>query len=264
MGNNRAGSPSPPRSGVPYCIVFVLLFWWMSAIFVRRASGISALAWDCGLRAVFGAAELYLFVKDFQKGTWTDVIHFRHFKEGLLPGAGLFLVMLFELLVLVTALVSDKVNVDMDIDITAQSLFLSLFLKPLATGFWEEMTFRGLLLEGYFSSESRTWKTRLGYAVLSFAIFGLLHTFEYTDVSLKLFRFLVTGAAGFIFAAMYLYSRNLLCCMLLHFIYNVFARVVSVNSVWYVLTLVVLIAIAFIIAIVYVIKEPLDERMKEE
>lgn len=261
MRNERIGSPSIPRSGIPYCIVFFLLFWWMSAIFLQRASGTSFLARDCGLRALFGAAELYLFVKDFQKGSWTNVLHFRNFKEGMLPGAGLFLVMLFELLVLAAALVNGTFNVGAGI--TAQYLFLDWFLKPFTTGFWEEMTFRGFLLEGYFSSENRASKTRLGYAVLSFVLFGLPHAIEYSSIPMALFRFLITGATGFIFAAMYLYSHNLLCCMLLHFIYGVLARVVSVNSVWYVLTLVVLVAIAFIIAMVFIFKEPINERTEE-
>ena len=261
MRNERTDSLSPPRSGVPYCIIFFLLFWWMSAIFLQHASGTSFLVRDCALRALFGAAELYLFVKDFKKGSWSNVLHFRHFKEGMLPGAGLFLVMLFELLVLAAALVGGTFNVGAGI--TAQYLFLDQFLKPVTTGFWEEMTFRGFLLEGYFSSENRTWKTRLGYAVLSFVLFGLPHAMEYSSVPLALFRFLITGATGFVFAAMYLYSHNLLCCMLLHFIYGVFAAAVSVNSVWYVLTLVILIALAFLIATVFIFKEPVNERTEE-
>ena len=62
---------------------------------------------------------------------------------------------------------------------------------------------------------------------------------------------------------MYLYSHNLLSCMLLHFIYDVSAHLVSSDSVWYCLTTAALIAFAFVIAFLYVIKEPIDERTEK-
>ena len=55
-------------------------------------------------------------------------------------------------------------------------LFIShLLLQQITTGFYEEIAFRGLFLEGYFQQENRDWKRRLLYASSSFILFGFAH-----------------------------------------------------------------------------------------
>lgn len=265
-------TPSTRHNGVIYCVVFHLLFWWVATTFVQRTSGVMGFVWDSVERAVFGAAALCLLTKDFQKGKWTDVIHFRNFKEGILAGSAFFLTILFFGVQLTMATGSF-------VETTAPILFAHLFLQQITTGFWEELVFRGFVLESYFSSENRTRKARIGYAFLSAALFGLVHTIiiEGSRVTLSLDSFLVTGILGFALAAVYLYSHNLLAAMVWHFVYDIFANASKYtaelndsmaamlwksghnNTVFY-----IILGLIFAGALVCLIKEPIDQGMEKE
>lgn len=51
-------------------------------------------------------------------------------------------------------------------------------LQQLITGFWEELTFRAFIVEGYYARGERSRKRRIKYAILSFVIFGTAHAVE--------------------------------------------------------------------------------------
>lgn len=176
-------------------------------------------------RAVFGLAELAVFVKLFHKEKWTNVIHFKHFKDGLRAGSGL---------VVYTAVIAVVVAVGAVslIDTTFAILFSCLICQQMTTGFWEELTFRAFLLEGYFQRERRSRLCRFAYAGISFLIFGLIHAIECDNFGDAAVRLLTTGAYGFVFAAVYLYSHNILVSMLLHFVYDIAANFPQFVAVW--------------------------------
>lgn len=94
-----------------------------------------------------------------------------------------------------------------------------IILQQITTGFYEEVVFRGLVLEGYFEQKNRDWKRRILYASLSFGLFGLIHIFDG-----NLYTFVFTGIVGFSFATIYLKSRNILIPMILHFVYDIIAN----------------------------------------
>ena len=48
----------------------------------------------------------------------------------------------------------------------------------LATGLWEELTFRAFVCEGYYQGANATFKRRLLYAGISMVIFGIAHAVE--------------------------------------------------------------------------------------
>ncbi|MCI8410557.1 MAG: CPBP family intramembrane metalloprotease [Lachnospiraceae bacterium] len=111
--------------------------------------------------------------------------------------------------------------------------FSCLFLQQITTGFWEELTFRAFLIEGYWKRKNQNWNWRLFYATLSFIIFGMIHAIEYTDnIGDAIDVFISTGVMGFTFAAIYLYSHNILVPMLLHFVYDIFANMQSFIKEW--------------------------------
>lgn len=85
-------------------------------------------------------------------------------------------------------------------------------MQQITTGFFEEMTYRGLVLEGYFLQENKTLKPGLIYAFASFLLFGLAH------ISGGLYSFVFTGILGFSFAVIYLRFHNILIPMGLHFL----------------------------------------------
>lgn len=256
MEDNR---PAPSRGGV-FGSIWIFLAYLFTTIFLRAPfRGAAAFVVDSILRIVFGTAALLLFVKRFQKGKWTNVIHFRNFKAGLSAASGIVLLMLFSILQIAAVVRS--------VEISAQMVFADIFLLQITTGFWEEMVFRAYLMEGYYSglsAEERTWKQRLYYSVLSALIFGALHI-----PGGSLFLLVFCMGFGFICASAYLYSHNILVCMLLHFVYDVFANLkryavewdeTSLLFLWNNPIFLILTGIGCLIAAAYLIKEPVDEK----
>ena len=128
-------------------------------------------------------------------------------------------------------------------------------------------------MEGYYSAltpEERTWKKRLYYALLSACIFGALHMIgNSTPLSILVF----TGGFGFIMASAYLHSHNILACMLLHFSYDFFAHIPKYVTQWDEANWLArwdapirqtLLGIGVLIALVYIIKKPVDETKEKD
>lgn len=256
MEDNR---PAPGRGGVFDSILIDVAFTFAVFALAAPVHGLAFYFVDGILRIAFGTATLFLFVKRFQKEKWTNVIHFRNFKAGLSAAAGIVLLMLFLVLLIATGARS--------IEIPAQIIFGEIFLQQITTGFFEEMLFRAYLMEGYYSglsAEERTWGQRLYYSFLSALIFGAVHI-----NGGSLFLVVFSMGFGFICASAYLYSHNILVCMLLHFVYDVFAHCpkyvaewdeTNLLFLWYDPIFLILTGVGCLIAVVYLIKEPVDER----
>lgn len=255
MENN---SSAPPKGGVFGSILLFLVYALIAIPLRFPFRGTAAFfVVDSILRAGIGTIALYLFVKRFRKGKWTNVIHFRNFGAGLCAGSGILLMTLSLMFKIAAGAKS--------VEITPQMLLAHVFLQQLTTGFWEEMVFRAYLMEGYysaFSPDERTWKDRLYYAFLSAFIFGVIHVIEASE---PLFAWVFTGAIGFIFASAYLHSHNILACMLLHFVYDIFVNLESYVTEWDAanqlakwssLIFLPLLGVGVVIAVVYIIKKP--------
>ena len=98
-------------------------------------------------------------------------------------------------------------------------LFSRIFLQQITTGFYEELNYRVLILEGY-NYGKRTVGRKIVYALISFILFGLIHVVTGWNT----YRFLQTGTIGFALAVIYLNSGNIILPMILHFIYDIFAN----------------------------------------
>lgn len=251
--------------GILLCILFYICFLAVARIAKPHFDGADWYFFSSLQRIVFGVVELFIFIKIFHKDKWTDIINFTHFKDGL--GAGIGALLYTILLAIVIAIGTGAL-----INTTFAILFSCLICQQATTGFWEELTFRGFLLEGYFGKDKKNWPSRLAYAGISFLIFGLIHAIECDNFGDAVDRLIMTGIWGFVYAAVYLYSHNLLVPMLLHFIYDIPANFQQFVDVWneddplfcvlnnYVLTTAFVLMLIF--TLVFVIKKPVYEEDK--
>lgn len=177
-------------------------------------------------------------------------------KNALISSTGMIILIVFFVIYILIAAKSF-------VDTTFLTVISCLVFQQLTTSFYEELTYRAFLLEGYFYSEKKTWKTRLAYASLSFIIFGLAHAIECESFTVALEKFIITGIMGFVYASIYLYSHNILLPMILHFIYDIPANAMGFIDKWNHSTLFsimenyvysILFGIMFILSIIFVLK----------
>ena len=249
--------------GILLCILFYICFLAIARAVKPYLNGAGWYFFSSLQRTIFGLIELAIFVKIFHKNKWTDVINFRYFKSGIYAGSGLIL---YTVLLTIAIII----GIGSLIDTTFPILFSCLICQQATTGFWEELTFRAFMLEGYTNKNRRNWLCRLAYAGISFITFGLVHAIERDNLTDAIDIFITTGIFGFIFAAIYLYSHNILVPMLLHFIYDIAANSQQFIDVWkeesrlfnvlnnYVLT--AAFGLMLVISFVFVIKKPVYEQ----
>ena len=245
--------------GVGYCLVFATIFLILAKLLVPYFDGASWYIVSSIQRLLFGIVELSLFVKIFKKDKWTDVLHLKNFKHGLAASSVMFLEILF---VIVTYYF---IGAKSWIDTTVLTVVSCLFFQQITTGFWEELTFRAFVVEGYYQTENKTKRSRFVYAFISAVIFGMLHAVECDSISEALYRFVNTGISGFTFASVYLYSHNLLVVMLMHFVTNIFSNATifiaefNISTAFIVLNdyiYFVLLGAMLLTAVIYLCREP--------
>lgn len=249
------------ESGIIFCVIFSIIFKMIAQNLTPYFDGALWYIVSSIQRLLFGIIELLIFIKVYKK-SWTDVIHFRNFKNGLIASSVMFLIILFDI---VTYLV---IGAKSWLNTTVPIVFSCLFFQQITTGFWEELNFRAYVIEGYYTSKYKTKKTRFIYAFLSFAIFGILHAIECDSLSSALYSFITTGIWGFAFASIYLYSHNILVVMFMHFITNIFSNATNFVAEWDVSTAFiilndyiyfVLLGAMFLTAVIFLCKEPKEQ-----
>ena len=86
----------------------------------------------------------------------------------------------------------------------------------LAVGIFEEVLFRGIFMTAMLIQFGGTAKGRIFCVLLNGLVFGLIHL-----IGGDFLTVLFTGALGVGFAAAYVYSKNLLSCMVVHALWNI-------------------------------------------
>ena len=191
-------------------LIFILLEYFFAA-------GIIV---DSCLRIVFGIVALLLmkviyrerftrlFTEKISKSTWVCCIPF-------------FLYLAIEFLYLP---ISDHLTN------AYISYFLLAVVQQLATGFFEETASKGLVMSGMLSKWEHTTKGRIGMTFITGVLFGSLHILNVlfnNDIMFCLWNALYSSAFGVFVAAIYLYSKNITLCMVLHAVWDIVIRIPS-------------------------------------
>lgn len=198
-------------SGILWAIVVASVFVTISLFGIQFLSGTSWFVFSSILRFVFGFFILFI-VKKLYDTPIKKVLSIKGSKKALIAGSGFIIFLLYYLIVWCSGIKSIT-------GLTIGLLISRVILQQIATGFYEELNYRFLILEGYFYSVQNI-KNKLMYGFISFLLFGAVHVVN----GWSTYRFLQTGVIGFAFAVMYLKSRNIVVPMVLHFIYDVFAN----------------------------------------
>lgn len=201
-------------SGFIWHFIFTLPFVGLSLLFIEFTSGVTWFLISTALRIVFGLSILFVACKLFELKPG-EILSFKNGKCALLAGTGFFLFFLYFLV--------EAVSGFGEITGLTLGIFLTrVFLQQLTTGFYEEINYRFLLLEG-LKHTSNTVGIKLLYVFSSTVLFGLLHCVTGWDT----YRFLTTAAIGFAFAVIFVKSDNIVLPMILHFVYDLLVHITS-------------------------------------
>ena len=246
--------------GIIAALLFYIIFYPISAWINNNFDGAQGSMIKALQRMVFFIAELIFFVKLYKKDSIRSVLTVAQFRKALPAYVGMLVYVAFY--VVAYAVIGAKSWLNTTVPIVVSYL---LFVQ-LSTGLWEEMTFRAFVCEGYYQGEDSTFRRRLIYACISAVIFGILHALECDSSEQAIYRFIITGVWGFSFASVYFYSHNLLAAACIHFFTDIFLNISVFIKEWNesILFMIldnyvqwVMLAVIFIVAVVFLRKEPL-------
>lgn len=171
-------------------------------------------------RLIFGVLQLWIFVKLFDKKNWKNVINTHGLRKGLLASLGMILFTVYYITTYFTFGFGGFEGLTMP-------LLCAIILQQITTGFWEGLTFRAFFLEGIMIKIGDRWYGRLVAAFTSATLFGMAHLIGIPSLEQAINRFIVTGSIGLVFAAIYIYSKNILWSMIIHAIYDIPSNLIS-------------------------------------
>lgn len=170
---------------------------------IRIAFGIIALLF---MRMIYQEQFTRLFTTKIPKSTWLYCIPF-------------FLYLAVEFMYLP---ISDHLTT------TYVFYFGLVCVSQLATGFWEEVASKGLVMSGMISKWECTIKGRIAMIFITGFLFGMLHILNVLfnhDIMYCLWNALYSSAFGVFLAAIYLHTKNITFCMFLHAVWNIIVRI---------------------------------------
>lgn len=194
-------------SGLVWHLIFALAFIGLSLLFLQFTEGTVWFLISSVLRIVFGMGILFVAYRLFELSP-REILANKNLKSALIAGTGFLLFFLYFLVEIASGF--GKVT-----GLTAGIFVTRVFLQQITTGFYEELNYRFLLLEGLKHTKN-TLGLKLLFVFVSTVLFGLVHCVTSWDT----YRFLTTAAIGFAFAVIFVRSGNIVLPMILHFIYD--------------------------------------------
>lgn len=248
--------------GIILSILFLLLLYYTSPLINNNFDGVLGYMMKSIQRILFFIAELIIFAKLYKKNSIRSIFNMNNLKDAVPACSAMLLYVVFDVITYTAIGAKNWLKTAIPIVVSC------LIFMQLATGLWEEITFRAFVCEGYYQGSSATFKRRLLYAGISMIIFGLAHAVECDSLEQAVYRFITTGVWGFAFASVYLYTHNILAAVIIHFFTNIFLNIPIFISDWndsplfmildnYVQW--VILATILIVAVVFLYKKPVRE-----
>lgn len=225
MGDSKALS-GRKYSGIVICIAFAIMFILADSIMGIYFGGVIYHVIKSALMILFFVVELFVYLRFYGKESAGEIIYTKDFLKGIKAGFAIFLYIPF---VIVTYFVVGKPAFA---NTTIPIVLSYLVLEQLAASIFEEFSFRVFVCEGYFLEDDTTSVKRIEYALVSAVTFGLAHAATATTLNSAAIRFCMETVWGFAFAAVYLYSHNILAAMLLHFFTDVVINSTNLIKEW--------------------------------
>ncbi len=201
-------------SGFLWHIIITAIFVMLSLFFLKRTDGTTWFLISSVLRIMFGCAVLFVAIRLFELRP-LEILKNRNIKTALTASVGFLLFFLYFLIQIISGF-GKLAGLSL-------GLFLSrVLLQQLTTGFYEELNYRFLLLEGLKYAKNNIG-LNLTYAFVSSILFGLVHCVTGWDT----YTFLTTASIGFVFAVIFIRSSNIVLPMLFHFIYDFIIHLTS-------------------------------------
>ncbi|MBQ7944762.1 MAG: CPBP family intramembrane metalloprotease [Lachnospiraceae bacterium] len=129
------------------------------------------------------------------------------------------------------------------------SLSVAYLVYTLVIGFFEEGLFRGIITNGFVKIMPKTKAGLFGAIVISGLFFGFMHVWEnlfdiggnpLVVISQMTSKILVTGSVGILLAAIYMKTKNIWICMIIHALNDLFVMLIlafmglEISSIQYV------------------------------
>jgi len=236
--------------GIFWAILFNTIFVLISLFVLEYLNGPIWYLFSSFLRIAFGILILYTIKRVYGKSI-KDIIHFNNWMIALISGISFLIFFAYYLVLFASGIKGININTSM--------VITRVILQQLTTGFFEELIYRYLMLEGFFYLENKTIIHKFLYVIISTVLFGIVHIVTGWDFE----RFYQTSAIGFAFATIFINSQNLLIPMILHSVYDIFTNLApyckwggsSFNALNSVYNIVVGIMIVISIIMIIIIKK---------
>lgn len=209
---------SPILYGVLYgqglFVFFVLLEYFLVSMEISECGVVI----DSFIRIVFGVIALIL-MKNILQDNFCEQFIMRIPKSTWLFSIPFFMYLGLQFLYL---------SIAQSITTAYISAFVLSCVQQLATGFFEETASKGLVMSGMLSKWKHTVRGRIYMVFVSGILFGTLHILNILfngDIIACLWQALYSSAFGVFLAAIYLYSNNIILCMLFHAIWDILIRI---------------------------------------
>lgn len=198
-------------SGIIWHFIFAVPFIVISLLFLKVLEGPAWHLTSTALRIVFGTGILIAASRLYGRKI-SEILSFRNSSQALIAGTGIIMFFVYY----VTASVSGFGGLS---GLTTTVFVTKVILQQAATGFYEELNYRFLLLEGVNYTKN-TMGMKIIYILISSVLFGALHCIPTWDT----YEFLRTGAMGFAFAVIFVKTGNIVIPMIIHFVYDIAAN----------------------------------------